>query len=1292
MTARDLSAVFPPSPTSVPAGLTAPSKAYKRHAWLAMGGLLAFVGLYLGLTGYLAWSVWRLLGNALLHGGNVVGAALLSLPALFFLAFLLRGLFVVKHSADPTLVEITPQDQPTLFAFLYKLADETGAPRPHKVFLSGRVNAGVFYDLSFWNLVFPSRKNLELGLGLVNTLTLDELKAVLAHEYGHFAQRTMAVGRWVYISQQIAGHIVMSRSIFDRFLSGVSRIDIRVAWIGWILRLFVWAIRAVLDTAFRLVVLAHRALGREMEFNADRVAVSVSGSDSLVHALHRLGPADEAWEEAVSFTSDEVFQGRSPPDLFALQTCALGHLRHIFDEPEFGATPKRPPNDATFRVFTAGLAQPPRMWLTHPPNREREDSAKELYVPSPLDGRSAWELFANPEQVRLRVTSQMFVKVLEERAKNPNAKPSPPMTASFEERFAERFSRAALDPRYRGLYLGRSLALNEAKASGLIGRVELLDRPGVLSALERLYPSTLRSELKTYRERREEELQLQGLADGVLTAPGGVIRYRGREIRRKELRGVIEAVKTERRDVEKRIYDHDKACRAAHLAAANLVGNGWNDALEGLVNLVHYLSHTMRNLSDAHSHLHHVLDIVLADGNVSSAERQRVLTSAYDLYQVLTEVWSTKQQLVLPTDVAAIFAEAGGWSALSDDLGLNAPNEQNLGDWLRIVDGWVSGALGDLRVLADITLDRLLETEALVAERVRDGAELEAAPTAAVVPMKYSTLLAGQERERQKKLGWWDRFQTADGVVPGTLRAVVASGLLFPALFLGGHVGSSTVHTVNGLNVPVIVTMEGKKYQVSPRSTTKWDLDPSGDVQVRTTTLDGRLIEEFEVAVGGGFSHSLYDVAHSTALVEWTAYYGPGAGGDSADRPVGAPRFTDAPQHYVFVEPPRSISLKRGESAYKRVLEAALDATAGQQLRLVTDPEERKALIGAHVDFDTVDEHFAGWAAAANGDLEVKQRLLARAAREPDNVFLQRFLLDAAKGPEKQAQCDQLRAASAAAPDDGDLVYLVLRCGELPPTPDDFLAAWKKHPRSAWLNWAVAGDLAARNDLTGALAAFQLATTTPSFAPLKDNAQVEYLRTAKATIAAKQAARLPTELTRTPEGSAVAFLISLEGAPGAKDRPSLRAWRELNHGQLARAEAAAADSSISKETRELLTLFVGGSDGAAADQMDDALAADVDGDDTWVKDALLAKRGEKIDMVRIAGLTDDERRAVATALVDPTLLKHPASLESLATSRPLRERGTIFAAAVIALGNKAPVSWRVQAKVLLFPVERPYFE
>ncbi len=140
--------------------------------------------------------------------------------------------------------------------------------------------------------------------------------------------------------------------------------------------------------------------------------------------------------------------------------------------------------------------------------------------------------------------------------------------------------------------------------------------------------------------------------------------------------------------MEQRILDHDRTCRATHLAAANLVGNGWNDHLQGLVELMHFVSHSLRNLVDAHSHLHHVLDIVLADGNVSSAERARVLHSADDLFMVITRLWDAKKDLVLPDDVDEVYESAGGFTALSDELGLLGPNEGNLGDWLRVMEGW----------------------------------------------------------------------------------------------------------------------------------------------------------------------------------------------------------------------------------------------------------------------------------------------------------------------------------------------------------------------------------------------------------------------------------------------------------------------------------------------------------------------------------------------------------------------------------------------------------------------------
>ena len=199
--------VYPAGPGSVPADLTRPSGAYRTHSWLAMGGLMLFVLLYFALATWFTWTAYRLFAS-LAHGGDAFWTFVAGTCSAFLAVFMWKALVFVKHRHAIDDIEVTAQDQPRLFAFINRLADEAGAPRAHRVFLSPRVNAAVFYDLSVLNLLFPSRKNLEIGLGLVNAVSLGELKAVLAHEFGHFGQRSMAVGRWVYIAQQIAGHII----------------------------------------------------------------------------------------------------------------------------------------------------------------------------------------------------------------------------------------------------------------------------------------------------------------------------------------------------------------------------------------------------------------------------------------------------------------------------------------------------------------------------------------------------------------------------------------------------------------------------------------------------------------------------------------------------------------------------------------------------------------------------------------------------------------------------------------------------------------------------------------------------------------------------------------------------------------------------------------------------------------------------------------------------------------------------------------------------------------------------
>ena len=76
---------------------------------------------------------------------------------------------------------------------------------------------------------------------------------------------------------------------------------------GWTLRLIVWSIRSLVDTVFQLVLLMQRALSTRRDgAQPDLVAVSLTGSDALIHALHKLDAADDAWNRAAGFVMNEA--------------------------------------------------------------------------------------------------------------------------------------------------------------------------------------------------------------------------------------------------------------------------------------------------------------------------------------------------------------------------------------------------------------------------------------------------------------------------------------------------------------------------------------------------------------------------------------------------------------------------------------------------------------------------------------------------------------------------------------------------------------------------------------------------------------------------------------------------------------------------------------------------------------------------------------------------------------------------------------------------------------------------
>ncbi|MBX3272949.1 MAG: M48 family metalloprotease [Sandaracinaceae bacterium] len=1277
----------PPKPDGVPPDLTVPTGAYRLHAWLAFGGLLLFLGLYLGLTGYLGWIVYRVVSDSV-ASGNLL-RALLAIPPAFFCLFLVRGLFVVKHLDDPTRIEVTEAEQPALFAFVRRVAEEAGAPCPRRIFLTARVNAAVFYDLSFRNLLLPSRKHLEIGLGLVEALTLDELKAVIAHELGHFAQKTMAVGRWVYVAHQIAGGVVAHRGWVDRMLHGLSYTDLRIAWIGWLGRLLVWSIRAVLDTAYRLIVLAHRALGREMELQADLVAVSVSGSDSLIHALHRLGPADSAWEQAARFANGEIDKKRPPADLFALQAGVLEHLRRVLDDPALGAVPERPRAAREMhRVFEAELAQPPRMWSTHPPNREREDNAKRRYVPSALDARPAWTLFRDADALRRAVSRKFF----DAGGPTPIEEPAVPIEETLA-RLDEDYRRPSLERRFRGVYLNRTVVGHVAKVADLYERVDATDPAAILAAIDRLYPESLKAELERYVEVRDEKGLLTALQDGVLDAPGGVIRHRGREIPRKELGEVLKRVGGELEAAEARLLAHDRKVRSLHRAAARALSPAWAGYLEGLLRFVHYTDHVSANLRDAHGYLLHAVNIVLADGHVSGSERRWLLSAAGDLYGVLESFHRDREWLQAPERVEEEAGELWG-EVLEREFTLPPPMEHDLGDWLDVIDGWVFLTCVPLEKASRAALDRLLEAEDHVARCLREGADPGSPPSGASTPDRYTPFVEGAHRERQKRLGWWDRFVTADGFVPGLLRLIVASVVLVPALALGGlAVGDATVHVHNGLGVPVVVTVGDARAQVPARGTGTLDVGSTGEVRVVARTLDGREIEDFVADVAHARVDYVYNVASAAVLFRWTAHYDSRGGRDSPARSIGAPRWLEAHADVVLREPPASVTVSsRSSSASREVLSAMSTLPAVVAASEVADAAERRAMIHAHLRFDASDDpELGGWVAAAADDPELPRFVAERAAAEPQSAFWLRMEQQSVPaGDARRAVCDRQRAALAAAPTSTALLYATARCIEDPEERGArMLSLHERHPDDAWLTVVAGYEHARHARFEQAQGMLGRARAIPAIWP---GVAVDVARLRRVLAADPDAEPLDELAAESPP------LAGLRAYELPADDPALapmvRPWHLLAARRLAEAVEAAAAGPQAAVILRLAAASEGASAGVVADAwaLDDA--AGLDGTTVWPTLALAARHGRDVaPFVAYARTLEEPATADALARLATEALaaRDLGAVERAVTGLEPRLRGHALVMGIVLFGEQAPEAWRREARALLFARERPYF-
>lgn len=346
------------------------------------------------------------MGMTLIIGGVIVGV--LSLAGIFGI-YLVKPLFSVKKNINNERVEVTESECPKLFQLIRDLSRTTGFRMPRHVYLTTDTDAKVFYNIGFWSIFLPVRKNLEIGLGIFNSTTVQEVKAILAHEFGHFGQRSMKVGSAVSVTSKVLYNLICTDDFVDRTLSrwrdsvyGTRKILASLAYA------LTSIVRNVTVHVFVFVQRGDRKLAQLMEFAADGVACQCAGSKAFISAMckrnllsacdrHRLRP----------FLNTCLAANMLPDNYFMAHAAMVEELSESEGWPQFGV------NDFVEKPFDFGIAESRIKFVdaysTHPALEDRLEHARKLAVTCENDTAPSWSLI--PESIIQKVSDRYLDKI-----------------------------------------------------------------------------------------------------------------------------------------------------------------------------------------------------------------------------------------------------------------------------------------------------------------------------------------------------------------------------------------------------------------------------------------------------------------------------------------------------------------------------------------------------------------------------------------------------------------------------------------------------------------------------------------------------------------------------------------------------------------------------------------------------------------------------------------------------------------------------------------------------------------
>lgn len=245
---------------------------------LILSALVLIQGIILTYGAYLAESTAIQRVHFFLIGGIGIGA--------FVGAWsLIQSTFKLASKQTHSVVGTTlsPSSNPKIFAFVQDIAQKLGATPPKNIVVGLEPN---FYVTSADVKVVGDDKRLSgetlfLSLPLARIFSLEEIKAVIGHELGHFRGKDTYYSR--KFSPVYAGLIhavsAMESAETSNNSSGIAKIPAFVL------------LSYMIDVFHRNV----STIGREREFEADKAATEVAVPSALATSLLKIGLYAHAW-------------------------------------------------------------------------------------------------------------------------------------------------------------------------------------------------------------------------------------------------------------------------------------------------------------------------------------------------------------------------------------------------------------------------------------------------------------------------------------------------------------------------------------------------------------------------------------------------------------------------------------------------------------------------------------------------------------------------------------------------------------------------------------------------------------------------------------------------------------------------------------------------------------------------------------------------------------------------------------------------------------------------------------